>query len=142
MVEQDDQRKLQSLLMQIQSYQTTLQEIARQSAFTERALIEVLASINAIEELPKTKEDEALIPIGAGVFAKAQLLDKKSFIVSGGAGIHMEQTAAEAKTFLEARKVKLEGNEKMLKTQAEAIGAQLEAANKTAEDLYVQLQGK
>ena len=142
MTGQDDQKKLQSLLVQIRSYQATLQEMARQTALAERAIDEIAATIEAIEQLPKTKESEALIPLGSGVFAKAELLDKKNFIVTAGAGVHLEKTVAETKKFLEERKARLEANDKMLREQAERLSIELENANQIAEELYAKLQGK
>jgi len=142
MAGENEQRKLQSLLMQVQSYQNTLQEIARQTAITERALMEIIATISALGELPKTKESESLIPIGAGVYTKAEITDKKSVIVSISGGICLEKTTAEAKAYLEKRKKELEQSDNQLRGQAQKISAELDAANKAAEDLYVKLQGK
>jgi prefoldin alpha subunit len=137
---EDEQRKLQSLLMQIRSYQATLQEIYRQAALTEQAVRELTDTILAIDELPKTKEKEALIPIGAGVYAKAELLDKGNFIVAGGAGVHTSKTAAETKKFLEDRKDQIQADDSKLREQAQKITQELEAANKSAEELYAKLQ--
>jgi len=139
---EEDQRKLQSLLLQIKSYQSALQDISRQSAFTERAMVEIMSTLKAIEELPKSKESEALIPIGAGIYVKADILDKKNLIVSISSEITAEKTAAETKTFLEDKKTRLEANDQMLKDQAKKIAAELEAANSAAEELYVKVQGK
>jgi prefoldin alpha subunit len=138
----DEQRKLQSLLMQIRSYQATLQEISRQAALTEQAVRELSDTIQAIEELPKTNDKGALVPIGAGVYTKAELLDKGNFIVASGAGVHTTKTAADTKKLLEERKSQIAADDKKLKEQAQKIAHELEAANKTAEELYAKLQGK
>ena len=142
MVEQDEQRKLQTLLMQIRSYQDTLQEISRQAALTEQAMVELSATLQAIEALPATKESEALIPVGAGVYTKAQLLDKSHVVVAAGAGVHITKTAAEAKVYLEARMKKLEVNDTKLRESGQRLAVELEAANQAAEELYAKLQGQ
>ena len=50
MTAENDQRKLQELLMQIQTYQKALQDYSRQGALTERAIVELMATIKAIED--------------------------------------------------------------------------------------------
>ena len=131
---------MQSLLILIQTYQKALQDYARQGALTERAIIELMATVQAIEELPKSKETDALVPIGPSVYIKANLLDKNNVIFGVGAGTHVTKSAAEAKKYLEERKSKLEEADKMLRGEAERIYQELELANKSAEELYVKLQ--
>jgi prefoldin alpha subunit len=138
--DENDQRKLQELLMQIQTYQKALQDYARQGSLTERAIIELMSTIQAIEELPKSKETEALIPIGPSIFIKANLLDKENVIFGVGAGAHITKTAAEAKKYLEERKSKLEEADKMLREEAGRLSQELELANQSAEELYSNLQ--
>lgn len=142
MVETNDQRKLQALLTQVQSYQAALQDIVRQVALAERALEDMAATIEAIEELPKSKESEAMVPIGAGVFAKANLLDKKNVVIAVGAGVYIKKTHVEAKAYLMDKKAKLEEMLKSMKGQAERMGKELEVTSKAAEELYVKLQGQ
>jgi len=141
-VEANDQRKLQELLAQVQYYQAALQDIARQVALGERALEDMVATIEAVEELPKSKESEAMVPIGAGVFSKANLLDKKNVVIAVGAGVYIKKTHVEAKAYLTDKKAKLEEMLKSMKAQADKMGMDLDIASKVAEELYVKLQGK
>jgi len=134
------QQKLQSLLMQIQSYQAMLQDIARQAALTERAIGEMMATIEALEKIPKEKSNEALIPIGSGVYAKGQLKDKEKVILTVGSSVHLEKTYSEAKVFLEGKTKILEANDVKLHQQAVAVNQQLEAMNAEAEQMYAAMQ--
>jgi len=140
MTEVGDQRKLQALVMQAQSYQGALQDIARQNALLERASMEIQATLEALEELPKSKGTDSLVPIGGGVYTKAQITDKKTVVVAIGAGIYAEKGIAEAKTFLTVRKSKIESDLKLLANQSQRISAELEKANQAAEELYMTLQ--
>ncbi len=142
MMQENEQRKLQSLLLQIRSYQDALQEIERQIAVTERALMEIIATISALTELPKTKQSESFIPVGGGIYVKSEIKDKKNVIVSIGGGVCLEKTTTEAKAYLEKRKKELEATDEKLREQAQKISAELESANKAAEDLYIKLQGE
>jgi prefoldin alpha subunit len=141
MTEENEQRKLQTLLLQARSYQAALEDITRQTVLAEQALAEMSAAISALENLPKSKETEAMIPLGAGVFTKAHLAAKDEIIVSTGAGIFLQKTAAEAKAFLEERKKRIEANNARLKEDGQRISIELDKASKAAEDLYAKLGG-
>jgi prefoldin alpha subunit len=140
MTKEDDQRKLQGLMMQIRSYQSTLQEISRQNALTERAIADLENTIEALQDLPKSKKNEALVPLGAGVFVKANLLDKKNVVVAVGSGVNVTKSAKDTATYLKERKSRIEVDDKKLRDQAEKISKELEAANKSAEELYAKVQ--
>jgi prefoldin alpha subunit len=135
-----DQRKLQSLLVQIRSYQTSLTEISRQNALMERAIEEMTLVLSSLEELPKTKDSEAFVPIGAGIFIKANITDKENPIVSIGSGISVQKSIPDTKEYLEARKAALEADNKKLQGHSQKIMAELEAANQAAEEMYSKLQ--
>jgi len=132
---------LQSLLLRIRSYQAALEDMARQSTLAERALVEMAAAIEAVEALPKTKETEALIPLGAGVYTKAHLAAKDEIIVASGAGVFVKKSAAETKIFLEERKKRIEDNLNTLRAEAQRVATELDKANVAAEELYAKLQG-
>ena len=134
-----EQRRLQSLLLQARSYQAALEDMTRQTVLAERALAEISAAIEAVENLPKSKEAEAMIPLGAGVFTKAHLAAKDEIIVAAGSGVFIQKTSAETKTYLEARKRRIEANNVRLREDAERINAELEKATLAAEDLYAKL---
>jgi len=142
MTDENNQKKLQALMYQIKSYQATLEDIARQAALTERALGEISAAIEAVGNMPKAKEAEALIPLGAGVFTKAKLTGKDELIVSAGSGMFLSKTAAEAKTYLESKKKMIETNSGKLNEEAQKISCELDKANAAAEELYAKLQGQ
>lgn len=139
---EEDQRKLQSLMLQIRSYQNALEQYSRQSALTERAIEEISVTLAAIEELPKEKGSEALIPIGAGVYVRANITDKENLLVAVSSDISLEKTGAEAKEYLEEKRTRMEKDAAALRAQADKISAELERANKTAEELYSSIQSE
>jgi len=139
MTSENDQKKLQSLMLQIRSYQTGLQEISRQAALTEQAIAELNAAISAVEDLP-AKGTEAFIPLGAGVYVKGELTDTKNLMVAVSSGVTTMKTSVESKAYLEKKKKQLEDNDKMLRQQADKMNAELEQANQAAEELYAKVQ--
>lgn len=138
----DEQRKMQALLLQVKSYQDSLQDISRRLALLERTLLDFSEAIAAVGELPMSKESDALIPIGAGVFAKAKLQDMKKLVVSVGSGVYLEKTPAEAKAYLEKQRGELQKNETLLREHAARVNKELQRVNKEAENLYLKLQGQ
>jgi len=136
----DDSQKLQLLLLKIQSHQNSLQGMTKQLALVEKSVSEIMDTIAAVGEIPKTKEQESLIPIGSGVFVKANLLEKNKFLVSVGANIFLDKTAPETKTYLENQKTELQKNLELLSAQIRKIQTELARNNKEAEELYAKLQ--
>jgi prefoldin alpha subunit len=139
--EGNDQRKLQSLILQSRSYQAALEDSNRQAALVERALDEISAAIDAVKNLPASDSD-ALVPLGAGVFTRAKLAGKGELIVSVGSDIFVSKSAAETVAFLEDKMKRLEANSATLRAQMQKLSDELNKANAAAEELYAKLQGQ
>ena len=138
----DDSQILQLLLFKIQSGQDALQSLTKQLVLVERSVAEIEDSMAAVEEIPKTKEEESLVPLGSGIFIKANLLEKSKFLVSIGAGIFLDKTTAETKTYLGKQKEELEKNQELLTMRIRKIQGELAKTSREAEELYAKLQNK
>ena len=141
-MENNDQQRLQELMMAVRSYQAALQDGSKKLNLIDRSLAEINETIVAVEELPKNEGGDALVPIGAGVFVKANLKDVNKLIVSSGAGIHIEKTGMEAAAYLKRQVEKLEKNRTTLEAQVARMDGELSRANQEAEELYMKMQGK
>ncbi len=141
MAGEDDQRKLQALLVQIRAYQGMMQELSRQIAMAEAGAAELAETAEAVEQLPKCSSDDAMIPLGAGVYVRAKITDKASMIVAVGAGAHVEKTAEETKAYIAEKKSALSADEAKMRGQLKQISHEFEKANAAAEELYISLQG-
>jgi prefoldin alpha subunit len=136
--QENDQRRLQELLLHIRSYQAALQDMSKQIALSERAMSDLSSTVKAIGELPKS--GEALVPIGAGAYIKANLAGDGNVIVASGAGVHISKSPEEAKEFLDTRLKSIEKGHAHLLEQYKKASNELEAANQSAEELYAKLQ--
>jgi prefoldin alpha subunit len=141
-MENNDQQRLQELMMAVRSYQAALQEGSKKLNLIGSSLAEINETVSAVEELQKNEAGDALVPVGAGVFVKANLKEVNTLIVSSGAGIHIEKTSAETVDYLKIQAEKLEKNRNSLESQVARIEDELSRANQEAEELYMKMQGK
>jgi len=135
-----DQERFQELMFRVQTMQKELQEMNKQLGLLEYKREEINQTIEAVKELPKTKESECFIPIGSGVFVKAELLDKKKTVVSAGAGVFAEKDNQETIVFLEGLTSKLTQSQTLLQNQIQQVQRQLEASSKEANELLGKLK--
>lgn len=96
------QEKLQKLAYEAQVYQAEGQRVQQQIEGMGQNLLELTASLETLRNL---KEDarNALVPVGAGVFLKAEKLGAKSVFVSIGGRLVVERGIADAIALLEQR---------------------------------------
>lgn len=141
-MENNDQQRLQELMTVVRSYQAALQDGSKKLNLVDRSLAEINETIIAVQELPKNDGGDALVPIGAGVFVKANLKEVNTLIVSSGAGIHIKKSSDETADYLSSQLEKLEKNRNSLESQVARIEGELSRANQEAEELYMKMQGK
>jgi prefoldin alpha subunit len=67
-------------------------------------MVEIETTLNSIEEIRKSKENEILLPLGSNVHVPGALKDIKRIVVELGANIALEEDVEEAKKILEKRK--------------------------------------
>jgi prefoldin alpha subunit len=67
-------------------------------------MVEIETTLNSIEEIGKSKENEILLPLGSNMHVSGALKDIKRIVVELGANIALEEDVEEAKKILEKRK--------------------------------------
>lgn len=106
--EEVTQEKLQEKLMVFQLMERQLESLRQQGMMLEQRLIEIETSKAALDEIDKLKQgNEALIPLGSGLFTNATISGKK-VMTEIGSGLMEEKSAKDAKAFLESRQKELE----------------------------------
>ncbi len=80
-------------------------ELVKQLEEFEQQLVEVDISLDAIKTIYNTKkENEILVPVCPGVFAKARLTETDKFIVNIGSGAAVERSNKEVIKLMEKQK--------------------------------------
>ncbi len=135
------EKELQTLLLQIRSYQNVLQELSREVAIIERAISEAETAVKAVSQLPDAgDQSEAFVPLGSGVYTKSKIIDPSKFLVSVGAGISIEKTTEETVDYLKKRISEMGKEKKRMSDQIQRVITELDSMNKRAEAIYSKLQ--
>ena len=86
-------------LMQVSEHMKQVQEQLQELALTEETIV----------ELPQMKKDnEILIPLASGIFARATIIDTKNTIINAGAQVFVEQPLEKTQELIAEQKEKLE----------------------------------
>ncbi len=126
---------LQKLAYEYQLLQAQAQLLSQNLELLTLGMNEFSAVKDTLEELKKVEEEnpEILVPIGAGSFLKGKIMDKRSAIVSIGAGYAMEKSIDDAIAYLNER---IEEYEDAIRKTQES----LQKIERKLQDLAVQAQ--
>lgn len=87
----------------------------------------------AIEELKETKPNEALIPLGSGIFVTGSVEKSENLIVDIGSGIVLKRSRVETAEFIENKIKELEKDIKNITEQSMSIILRLEKIREEVE---------
>ena len=131
-----DEEELQKTLMQLESGRRQLDSIAKQAQMVESALLEVNATIQALNALAEVKDGtEILVNLGANTFAKASLKEKDKILIGVGACMSVEKSRADAVKSLEGRRDELAKSLVSLQKMSNDVGAKVAQLNDAAESM-------
>ena len=123
----EQEEKLQKLYVEFQLLDKYVKHLENQSTALNNQLIELMATIQSLEEIKKAKEKtEILVPLSSGIYAKAELKDNKSFIVNVGANAALVKDIESTKELVESQ------IEEMKKLQENLINQLQEQTTKAA----------
>jgi len=129
--EKEKKAELQQKLVVYQLMQKHLEELREQALMLERKFVELETAKQTLSDLEKTKKgNELFFPLGAGIYAKANVHDNKDLMMDLGAGIVARKSPASAKKILEEREKEIEDSGKGLQDEMTTTAAKLnEIAN-------------
>lgn len=100
-----DQKELQESAVMYRLLEGTLEELQKQMVLVEKKLLELEATRMSIEEVKKIEKDnDILVPIGAGVYGHGKITKHDKVLVNIGANTILEKTPASAESFVSDRK--------------------------------------
>ena len=136
MKQNDNSQELQKTLNQLETGRRQLESIAKQSQMVENALLEINATIQALNALDEVKEGTGiLVSMGANTFVKASLTDKENILVGIGAGFSAEKKRGDAIKSLESRKDEMSRALESMRRMASEIESKLLELNAIAEGM-------
>lgn len=129
-----NEEEIQRKYLELQLIEKQIKQIQQQMQFMEQQLLELTSLSNSVEEITKVKpKTEILVPLGAGVYAKAELKDNKDFIMNVGADVTTTKSAKESISIIENQIAQL-------KALLEQLSAELENAAMAGHKLQGELQ--
>ena len=120
-----DQKELQEKLIRYQIINSRIKALSDRREFLLAKLLEIETTLNAIEEMEKSKGDEIFLPLGSGVHVPGTLKKTGSIIVELGADIAVKRTAENAKEILKKRKEILENGLRSIENEMMNLGDEL-----------------
>ena len=82
------EEKVQKLYIEFQLLNQQIQQLEKQNEALDNKLIELIMTNQSLDDLKDIKEKtEILVPVSAGIHAKAEIKDGKSFVVNVGANV-------------------------------------------------------
>jgi len=98
----EEEKKLQEKYMEMKMMEEQMKEIQKQAQTVEQQLLELTATKQSLDDFKKTeKGDQVLVPISAGIFAKAELKSNKEFLVNVGSDTIVTKDIESTKKLME-----------------------------------------
>jgi len=92
---------LQKHYMEFQMINQNIQQLEKQNEALNNNLMELLATNQNLDDIKNLNGTEILVPISAGIHAKAELKDSKNFIVNVGADTALVKDLKSTKAIVE-----------------------------------------
>ena len=109
-----DEKRMQELYMELNMANQQLNELQKQIQALEETIQEIEESKKGLNEVSKAeKGKEILVPIVAGIFAKAEIKNSKEFIVNVGANTAVEKSIDDVQTLLDKQLVQMQETQNM-----------------------------
>lgn len=118
-----------------------LENLSQQQELIRGSIDEHLRAKETLENYLKIgKDEELLVPVGAGVFIKTKTGDQKEALTGIGTGIVLEKDIQEVIKRLDGQLEQLKKSAKELASQAEKISVAVEELTRSAQQQYEELQ--
>ena len=106
MTEQEE--KVQKLYIEFQLLNQQIQQLEKQNEALNSNLMELVMTSQSLDDLKDIKEKtEILVPVSAGIHAKAEIKDSKSFIVNVGANVALVKDLKSTKEIIKNQIVEI-----------------------------------
>jgi len=133
----------QKTLVEYEFYQGQAELFKKNLAMLDASLTEIEITKAALDEIKKAGEkNEVLLPVGAGSFVKASILDTKNVILDLGANVAAKKGLDEAKEELDERRKRLERAKEGNLSELQGVLGKLEELTPKVEGIVSKMQEK
>ncbi len=139
---QDRDENLNRIAYEAQNYQQQGQFMQQQLGSIQMTINEVGTSIATLKNIDKAKDNEVLLPLGAGAHVSARLADTQNVLLNIGSDVIAQKPLAEAITILEERMKRLESMRDKLQEGILEVSKRLDQLDTEANQLLEKKGGK
>ena len=131
---EDEQKKLQRILGELSSYQSTAEALHQHLSLLAASLSELSMTLEVIKTVKGLKPGtDILVPMGSDSFVTAKLATTEKVITGLGADVAAERSSEDALTVLEARRTELEQALNQAREELGKLEERMEALRPEAE---------
>ena len=98
----ENEKRFQEIYVEFQVLSSSIQQLEKQSAALESHLLELMTTKQSLHDMENVKPGtEILVPLSAGIYARADLKENDKFIVNVGSNIALSKSLASTKKIIE-----------------------------------------
>jgi len=98
------EEKLQNMYMEYQMISNSIKQLEQQNVSLDNQLMELAHTSQGLIDMKDVKKgNEILVPISAGIYAKAELKEEGNFIVNVGADIAVKKNIVDTKMIIDGQ---------------------------------------
>ncbi|HEX6647646.1 MAG TPA: prefoldin subunit alpha [Nitrososphaeraceae archaeon] len=120
------EQRVNELVQHSRTLELYLNEVLEREATVTKLIEEARLASYALQNISLDKENEALMPIGVGVYLKTNIPSIDKLLVNIGAGVTIEKTHQDTLHYIESRIKEFEIGLNQLREQKKQITSQLE----------------
>lgn len=120
------EQRINELVQHSRTLELYLNEVLERETTVTKLIEEARLASYALQNISLDKENEALMPIGVGVYLKTNIPSIDKLLVNVGAGVTIEKTREDTLHYIESRIKEFEIGLNQLRDQKNQITSQLE----------------
>jgi prefoldin alpha subunit len=120
------EQRINELVQHSRTLELYLNEVLERETTVTKLIEEARLASYALQNISVDKENEALMPIGVGVYLKTNIPSIDKLLVNVGAGVAIEKTREDTLNYIESRIKEFEIGLNQLRDQKKQITSQLE----------------
>ena len=120
------EQRVNELVQHSRTLELYLNEVLERESTVTKLIEEARLASYALQNIHLDKENEALMPIGVGVYLKTNIPSIDKLLVNIGAGVTIEKTHQDTLHYIESRMKEFEIGLNQLREQKKQITSQLE----------------
>lgn len=137
-----DNKDFQKLYVDFQLVTKATKQLEQQLEQVDSQLMELLVTRQSLEDIGTAEQDrEVVVPINAGIYAKAALKDIKKFVVNVGASVMVEKDMAATTKMIDEQVKEMEEIRGKISLELKAKAEQASALETELSQMAVQMKG-